>query len=307
MSKPEVWTLEKLQSEYLGNTVVWTFPLLKYKVNTALPYPVVSDAPEFYVDTVIVVGGGVLIDTVKVWRKDKAPGTKLIAIPSVWGSGAENSAIAVLNIDNKKVIHKGNEYLPDVRIIWSDLAESLSESIKLHACGDVWAHAIEAFLSPIATDDIRKELAELLIGMSKLSLANVAEWFEYSALSCSLQARASVGLIHGIAHVLEGQLKAVYPQSGFGHARLCGLYLWPIFDLNLRLTGKVDMLLSKYRLNKVALSEIFKGFHDKESYELTLPVLEKCWNLVLKEGPTRTNCVFVRPNHLSYFTKGIIE
>ena len=48
-------------------------------------------------DTLIVIGGGTLMDEAKIWRAHNAPGIRLIVIPSLWGSGAEVSPVAVLN------------------------------------------------------------------------------------------------------------------------------------------------------------------------------------------------------------------
>jgi alcohol dehydrogenase class IV len=210
MAKPEVWSLEKLRESNLGNVMVWTRPYLREIIEKKLSFPLLfDDTPQAGIDTLIVIGGGILIDKAKVWRKSNSSKTRLIAIPSIWGSGAENSPIAIVNLNNEKVIDKGNGYLPDVRVIWKELADGASPEIIKYACGDVWAHSLEAFLSPIVSVDVKNELSCVIKKIVDLPPENSEAWFECSALACYLQSRSSLGLVHGVSHVLEGILKDI--------------------------------------------------------------------------------------------------
>jgi len=304
MNKPEVWTLEELATFDFKNAAIWTLPFLRHKVERRLSLPVIEDneEPSGDLDTLIVIGGGVLIDRAKVWRKENRPEMRLIAIPSIWGSGAENSPIAILNEGSKKRIQMGIEFLPDVRVIWAELAEGLPADLVKYACGDVWAHALEGFLSPIANDEVRNELADVIKSLEDLPLENNPRWFELSARACAEQAQSSVGLVHGIAHTLEGLLKLKYPEEYFGHAQLCAVYLWPVFSLNMQHSDKVDRMFDLYKINKGRVVEVIKQLFDEHIYDLGLPVLEENWRLVLREPASRTNCVLVRPDYLSHFT-----
>jgi len=304
MEKPEVWPLEKLLTHAFENAAIWTRPYLRQKVEGNLSLPILKDdeEPSHNLDALIVIGGGVLIDKAKVWRKENNPMMQLIAVPSIWGSGAENSPIAVLNEGGKKIIYIGPEFLPDVRVIWNELAEGLSEDLVKYACGDVWAHTLEGFLSPIASDEVRNELAGVIKILEGLPIRNEPAWFEVSAQACAGQARSSVGLVHGIAHTLEGLLKKKYPGTYFGHAQLCAVYLWPVFSLNIKLTDKVYKLFNLYGINKAKVIEILKQFFDEPVYDIGLPVLQENWRSVLRDPSSRTNCALIRPDHLSHFT-----
>lgn len=303
MNKPEVWDFDQLLASDLNNAAVWTLSFLSGKVRERFPLPIVeaSGTPPQGLTTVLVVGGGVLIDKAKVWRKQNNPEMRLIAVPSIWGSGAENSSIAVLNEGGKKVIFMGDQFLPDIRVVWGELAKELPSDLVRFACGDVWAHALEGFLSPVANDEVRTELGKVIMELEEMHVDNDPAWFEISARTCSGQAASSVGLIHGIAHTLEGILKQKDPGRYIGHAQLCATYLWPVFSLNIKLTDKIDALFSRYGLHESKAIDILKVFFDEDFYSFTIPVLRDNWRQVLRDPSSRTNCALVRPSHLSHF------
>ena len=107
--KPELWSLGELKRTDLGKTVAWTRPYLEGRVRDELKLSVINDIEEIpeELDTLVAIGGGVLMDRAKIWRKEKRPKVRLICIPSIWGSGAENSPVVVINEDVRKVIHIG--------------------------------------------------------------------------------------------------------------------------------------------------------------------------------------------------------
>ena len=286
----------------LGETALLATPAVSAKMGD-LPFKKATgiDRLRTDLDTLIVVAGGTLIDQAKAWRASKAPNTKLIAIPSIWGSGAEVSPVAVLDRDGAKEIQVGDELIPDVRCLWLDLADSLPASRAKHACGDAWAHALEGFLSPLADQALQEELAGLVREMMELPLANDARWFELSARACAGQARSSVGLIHGIAHQLEGGLRTAYPEAGWGHAKLCSIFLWPVMAFNRENSEKWDGLARKYQLDGQAIFDLLRDLHEPDAYEQAMNLLDRHWMEILKDPCSRTNSALVRPASKSYF------
>ena len=236
--------------------------------------------------TLVAIGGGTLLDEAKALARE----FQLVAIPTVWGSGAEVSPVVVLNRGGCKEIHMGDEYVPDARVIWPELAATLSETRAKEACGDAWSHALEGFLSPLATDELRGEGAALMREMLAVGVGNDPRWFELSARACALQARSSVGLIHGIAHTLEPAM------PGWGHARLCATFFKPVLAFDRR-SEKVAALLAELDLDRVA-----DALFDRERYAEALRVLPEQWPNVLRDRCTRTNAVLVRPGDVSFFT-----
>ncbi|MDT8322280.1 MAG: iron-containing alcohol dehydrogenase, partial [Xanthomonadales bacterium] len=218
-NKPATWSLESVLQLPPEGAVVLATAAVADRLGE-WPFERVADVSSLNagLDTLIAVGGGSLIDRAKAWRVFESPRTRLIAIPSLWGSGAEVSPVVVLDREGEKDIHIGQEFVPDARCLWPELADSLPESLARHGCGDVWAHALEGFLSPLANDGLREALAALIREMQTLPVANDPRWFEAGARACAGQARSSVGLVHGIAHTLEAPLRRDFPDAGWGHA-----------------------------------------------------------------------------------------
>jgi alcohol dehydrogenase class IV len=254
-------------------------------------------------DTLVVVGGGTLLDAAKAQRRHTASPVRLIAVPSLWGSGAEASPIVVITHPDRKEFLKDDAYLPDVRVLWPGLAESVPPALARYAGGDAWAHAVEGFCSPLASGELRGEIVLLVGEMLALPLAADPRWYDVGARACAAQARSSVGLIHGIAHTLEPVLRAEHPDGEWGHARLCALYLWPTLRLMRRASTKADTLAEQYGLDLAAVEQRVVGLFEPEAFDATLPVLEGQWTRVLRDPCTRTSCFLARGEHLRFFTE----
>ncbi len=289
------WELNDLAKAELGRAVALVSPSVRAQVVERLCFPLVDrlESVASGTNTLIVIGGGSLIDRAKVFRREQWPALRLVAIPSLWGSGAEVSPVAVLN-DNGKQIHFSDDLIPDYFVVWPELAKHAPAELLRWACGDVWAHAMEAFTSPLANDDQRRQAAELMNAMADFPLGFDARWFDASAAACLLQARSSVGLIHGFAHTLE-------PKIGWGHARLCSLFLLPVLRFNLSRSPKVEKLAVQFglELNKVeaVARELFSG----EDYAQAMAEAAGIWETIARDRCSRTNCVLVRRDSLEFF------
>jgi alcohol dehydrogenase class IV len=303
MREPEVWTLERLRKEDLGPAAVRATPSAAARVAAVLPHPLVeslADLPDA-TRTLIAVGGGTLIDAAKIFRAESRPALRLIAVPSVWGSGAEASPVAVTQEGLRKRIRIGEQYVPDVRVLWPELAASLPERRLRHACGDAWSHALEALLSPLAEPPLRKETATLIRRMQQLPLGLDGRWFDASVDACRLQASSSVGLTHGIAHALEGPLRTEQPDFGWGHAALCATFLWPVMSLNLKLSDRTAAKFEEEGLDPSAVLSRARALFEEAAYDRAVGPLAERWSEVLRDPCTRTNGVLVRPNALEHF------
>jgi alcohol dehydrogenase class IV len=253
------------------------------------------------IDTLIVIGGGSLLDEAKAWRVERSPGTRLIAIASLWGSGAEVSPVVVLDSGSEKDIRIGNEYIPDVNCHWPELAETIPPHLAKTACGDVWAHALEGFLSPLANDEVQTELAAVIRDIVTLPLGNDPRWFNCSARACAGQTRSSVGLVHGIAHTLEGPLRQAFPDTGWGHAMLCSVFLWPVMSFNRASSDKWQRRMDGHGLDESAIFSRLEALHDSDTYEQALESLDRHWLRILRDPCSRTNSTLVKPASKSFF------
>jgi alcohol dehydrogenase class IV len=299
--EPPTWSLDELRAADLGEVVAWVTPSVAARVDQELALSRVSpDHPLGDAESLVVVGGGTLIDRAKLAARTAERSIFLVAIPSIHGSGAEASPVAVIDRDGVKEIRVGRELLPDRRVVWAELVASVPPARARVACGDCWAHALEGFLSPLADHELRGDLAGVIREMTALPLGNDPRWLDLGARACAGQARSSVGLIHGIAHVVEGPLRATRPKSDWGHAKLCATFLWPVMRLN-RKTDTWDRLSQEWELDSGAIDEVARGLWDRAAYAEALPVLVDNWNRVLRDRCTRTNSCLVRPSHLGHF------
>ena len=292
---PPRLSLEEARLRWEGlNVVVWSTRSVSVRLRPVVPWPVHEEEPVLTGDTewLVAVGGGTLMDRAKLLRT-RHPSVKLAAVPTLWGSGAEASPVAVWNEAGAKMIRVGPELLPDVRVIHPDFARTVPDEMARHACGDAWSHALEGFFSPLSSDAGRTDLGEVLRRMVRLPLGHADDWFEVGALACAGQAASSVGLVHGIAHVLEGGL-------GWGHARLCSLFLLPVMTFNQR-NGAKWASLEAHGVSEADVFSILRRLFCADEYAAALPGLRTQWGAVLRNPCTRTNSALVRPADIAFF------
>jgi alcohol dehydrogenase class IV len=305
MSNQRVLQFDEVHSLNPHSTAIWATPSVRTRVESELPLPVLPELQPLPADIgiLIVIGGGTLMDEAKVWRLENAPELQLIAIPSIWGSGAEASPVAVRNREGKKDIRVNPKLVPDARAIWPELAATISPELAKRACGDCWSHALEGFLSPLATDELRTGLAALMQRMLSAQSFSDPSWFEWSAQASAGQARSSVGLIHGIAHTLEGIMTANHPGEDWGHARLCMIFLLPVMSFNAQASDKWSHLTEQHGLPSQHILDTLRKLFDSAAYAHVLPVLKENWIPVLRDACSRTNSALVRPASVAFFAE----
>ena len=197
----------------------------------------------FEPDVIIALGGGSAIDAAKgMWlfyehpdadvegmklkfmdirkRTYKFPKlgikTKMVAIPTTSGTGSEVTSFAVISDKEKNMKYPLADYelTPDVAIIDPDLVMTLPKSITADTGMDVLTHAIEAYVSNMAsdyTDGLSEKAVELVFN-------NLKEVYEYgdnryarekmhnaSCIAGMAFTNAFLGLNHSIAHKLGGE------------------------------------------------------------------------------------------------------
>lgn len=282
------------------DAVAWVSPSVRTRLAQYLTCPVLPTG-EFAsgCSTLVVAGGGQRIDFAKIWRAEHED-VRLVVVPTLWGSGADASPIAVQNLNSGgKRIFMGPQYLPNVRVIVPDLAANLPESLARAGAGDTWAHALEGFTSPLANETLRRNLARLMNRMLERGIRRHPDWFDFSAEACAGQAQSSVGLVHGIAHVLE-------PSSAWGHAELCRRLLWPVFRYNSSQSSKFQANLREYGIDPGDVEEVLRALYEPADYEVLIPSMVERWRSILRDPSTRTNCTPVRPGSLEFFRHEVV-
>lgn len=198
---------------------------------------------EFKPDVIIAVGGGSPIDAAKgMWlfyehpeadaegmklkfmdirkRTYKFPklGTKsqLVAIPTTSGTGSEVTSFAVITDKklNKKYPLADYELTPDVAIVDPDLVMSLPKSITADTGMDVLTHAIEAYVSNMAsdyTDGLAEKAVELVFKNIREAYNNGSNaWAREKMHNASTIAgmaftNAFLGVNHSLAHKIGAE------------------------------------------------------------------------------------------------------
>ncbi len=198
---------------------------------------------EFKPDVVIALGGGSPIDAAKgMWlfyehpeadpegmklkfmdirkRTYKFPKlgikAKMVAIPTTSGTGSEVTSFAVITdkTQNKKYPLADYELTPDVAIVDPDLVMSLPKSITADTGMDVLTHAIESYVSNMASD-YTDGLAEKAV---ELVFKNLREAYNHgdnkearekmhnaSTIAGMAFTNAFLGINHSLAHKIGAE------------------------------------------------------------------------------------------------------
>ena len=198
---------------------------------------------EFKPDVIIALGGGSAIDAAKgMWlfyehpdadpegmklkfmdirkRTYKFPKlgikAKMVAIPTTSGTGSEVTSFAVISDKqiNKKYPLADYELTPDVAIIDPDLVMSLPQSITADTGMDVLTHALEAYVSNMAsdyTDGLAEKAIELVFKYLKEAYNNGTnkqareKMHNASTIAGMAFTNAFLGICHSLAHKMGAE------------------------------------------------------------------------------------------------------
>ena len=198
---------------------------------------------EFKPDVIIAVGGGSPIDAAKgMWlfyehpeadaegmklkfmdirkRTYKFPKlgnkAKLVAIPTTSGTGSEVTSFAVITDKklNKKYPLADYELTPDVAIVDPELVMSLPKTITADTGMDVLTHAIEAYVSNMAsdyTDGLAEKAFELVFKNLREAYNNGSNAYarekmhNASTIAGMAFTNAFLGVNHSLAHKIGAE------------------------------------------------------------------------------------------------------
>lgn len=196
---------------------------------------------DFQPDTIIALGGGSAIDAAKgmwlfyehpeaeffgakqkfldirkrIYKFPKAVKSQLVCIPTTSGTGAEVTPFAVITDSETHVKYPLADYAltPDVAIIDPQFVTSVPKAIAADTGMDVLTHALESYVSVMASDYSRGlsiEAIKLVFDNLEKSVATQdfdarEKMHNASALAGMAFANAFLGICHSIAHKIGGE------------------------------------------------------------------------------------------------------
>jgi alcohol dehydrogenase class IV len=296
--KPERFDVGSLHDALSAPIVTWASAVVTPKVRTELGLEPVAPGPlPAETRTLVACGGGTLIDRAKALAKRRTAPVRVVAIPTLWGAGAEASPVIVLNGEHgAKEIAVDDGFIPDARVVWPGPSAAAPEVLRRAGAADVWAHTLESLISPLADATIRDEAATLAHALLPLTpdAEHATSWLDLSAWACALQSRASLGLAHGIAHQLEGPL-------AIGHARLVAAAMPTVFALAVAEAPRWPDVAAVHGLDAEQISARLASLVNADDAAAMRDALPEHWRAILRDPLTRTNGFLVRRAHLDEF------
>ncbi len=267
----------------------------------------------FRPDVIIALGGGSPIDAAKgMWlfyehpdadiegmklkfmdirkRTYKFPklGTKaqMVAIPTTSGTGSEVTSFAVITDKekNKKYPLADYELTPDVAIVDTDLVMSLPKSITADTGMDVLTHALEAYVSNMAsdyTDGLAEKAVELVFknlrdayndGSNKYAREKM---HNASTIAGMAFTNAFLGVCHSMAHKIGAEFH-------LPHGRINAILLPYVIKYNgvddptkFVSFPKYEYYVAKHKYAEISRRMNFPAFTDDEGLESLVREVDK--------------------------------
>ena len=142
---------------------------------------------------------------------------KMVAIPTTSGTGSEVTSFAVLTdkVNNKKYPLADYELTPDVTIVDPDLVLSLPKSVTADTGMDVLTHALEAYVSNMAsdyTDGLAEKAVELVLNYLPEAFSDGEndktareKMHNASTIAGMAFTNAFLGVCHSLAHKIGAE------------------------------------------------------------------------------------------------------
>ena len=212
-------------------------------------------AGDFGAQFVIGLGGGSPMDAAKgialgaahdgtlrgllAGDQPSSPALPIIAVPTTSGTGSEVTPYAVFTDPQagNKIGYGHPSIFPAAAIVDPDLPAGMPEDVALNTGLDVLAHAVEAYLSTLASplsDTLALEAAAAVLAHIAPAIRKVPDSIDRMAYAATL---AGVAITHGstiLPHIMGYPLTMFH---GVPHGRASAVLLAPVLDF-LRRAGR---------------------------------------------------------------------
>ena len=271
---------------------------------------------DFQPDTIIALGGGSAMDAAKgmwmfyehpdtsffgakqkfldirkrTYKIEKPEKTQFVCIPTTSGTGSEVTPFAVITDSDTHVKYPLADYAltPDVAIVDPQFVMSVPASVTADTGMDVLTHAIESYVSVMASDYTR--------GLSLQAIKIVFDYLEKSVKTPDMESRekmhnastmagmafanAFLGICHSVAHKIGG-------EYGIPHGRTNAILLPHIIRYNAKDPSKHAMFPKyDYFRADTDYADIakFLGLKGKNTAELVEALATAVYDLGVKVG-----------------------
>ncbi|MHC5227209.1 bifunctional acetaldehyde-CoA/alcohol dehydrogenase [Enterococcus sp. LJL99] len=271
---------------------------------------------DFQPDTIIALGGGSAMDAAKgmwmfyehpdtsffgakqkfldirkrTYKIEKPEKTQFVCIPTTSGTGSEVTPFAVITDSDTHVKYPLADYAltPDVAIVDPQFVMSVPASVTADTGMDVLTHAIESYVSVMASDYTR--------GLSLQAIKLVFDYLEKSVKTPDMESRekmhnastmagmafanAFLGICHSVAHKIGG-------EYGIPHGRTNAILLPHIIRYNAKDPSKHAMFPKyDYFRADTDYADIakFLGLKGKNTAELVEALATAVYDLGVKVG-----------------------
>lgn len=193
-------------------------------------------------DLIIAIGGGSVMDFAKAYRYYSGVNTKLIAVPTTCGTGAESTQFAVVYIDGVKTSIDEKSILPDYTIVDSQFCENNPKYLKACTAMDAYCQAIESYWAVKSTAE-SKEYAKQAIELCRDNIVKYVNGSDNDATDKMALASHLAGKAINISRTTASHAISYKITSDYGipHGHAVALTIAKLFEKNVA-TGSFDEL-----------------------------------------------------------------
>lgn len=266
----------------------------------------------FEPDCIVALGGGSVIDAAKamwlfyeypdldfsglklkfmdirkrIYRYPNEHKIPLVAIPTTSGTGSEVTSFAVITDKKENIKYPLADYYltPSVAIIDPDFVMTLPKSATADTGMDVLTHALEAYVSVMAsdyTDALAEKAAKLVFDYLKRAYDNGEndpgareKMHNASTIAGMAFTNAFLGLNHSMAHKLGGEFH-------IPHGRANAILLPYVIEYNSKLPSKFvnfpkyNKFVADKKYSKIAQMIGVEGISDEEKIQNLIDAIKK--------------------------------
>lgn len=205
-------------------------------------------------DFIVTVGGGSAMDVAKAIKLFAETDTKILAVPTTAGTGAEVTRFAVLYNNADKESVRSWDIIPDFQVFDYTALKSLPRFQRIVTSLDAFCHSIEAYWSKDSTDESKEYSVKALELFNEYfnSYLNDDKSSYEPMMKCSELAGRAINIAQTAApHAMSYKL---HKLKGFAHGEAVALslcYIWKYMLENCP-TPELQILLAE--------TEIISGF-----------------------------------------------